>query len=229
MFPSHRSLIFNYGAIILGWILWSLNFLSFFLFQARFYRALAAAWRSENMSLAPCLAPKRGAVWVQVTTGATVGWAGGIARQSARHPAHHLVLCARITHSALLLLLVLLLIYGFFCILLFMIVPTSMCAIIFSVPYSFSVFCCFRGYLSMFKYSEKQSQVPGYLKWRPAILSLPFHMVKQRLGSSRHQTAFSSFEFLPSSFIWLAILFYWVRSFSLLRFKKYSTPFFCSF
>lgn len=45
--------------------------------------------------------------------------------------------CARITHSALLLLLVLVDLW-LFCILLFMIVPTSMCAIIFS-PLQFCI------------------------------------------------------------------------------------------
>ena len=128
MFPPICHSFLTMAPLFWAEFLWSLNFLSFFLFQARFYRAHAAAWGSENMSLVPMLTPKE-ELWVQVCG---LGRRYSLDKLPATLPTTLVVLYARITHSALLLLLVLLLIYGFFCIPLFIIVPTSMWAIIFS-------------------------------------------------------------------------------------------------
>lgn len=77
---SHRSLIFNYGAIIWGWIFMEPKFPIFFSFPGKVLQSSCCSmkqWKHESGTHAHS---KRGAVWVQVTTGADyMGWAGGIA------------------------------------------------------------------------------------------------------------------------------------------------------
>ena len=115
--------------------LWSLNFLSFFfLFQARFYMAHATAWGSENLSLVP-IHSKRGAVWV-LKTGNNRGRLCGLGRRysliclPACPPPWWC--CVQEPHTVPRFCYWYLSVYGFFCTLLFIIVPTSMCAVIFS-------------------------------------------------------------------------------------------------